>query len=81
MEDTEIKELIANAKKEGVKEFLDSPEFAQRFQPRDETSLEFEELSKTVKGFTKALKRIGKQVEKVSKKVNPDSDWECGIED
>jgi hypothetical protein len=34
-----------------------------------------------VKGLTKATKRIGKQVEKISKKQNPESDWECGLED
>ena len=81
MEDAEIKELIANAKKEGVKEFLDSPEFAQRFQPRDEVSLEFNQLLASVKADHKVLKRVCKQLEKVSKKVLPDSDWESGIED
>jgi uncharacterized protein HemX len=73
--DAEIKEIIDAAKKEAITEFLASPEFAKNYRAIKEADAEFDELAQTVKSLQRSLNRVGKQVERVTKKAMPDADW------
>lgn len=76
MMDPEIEAAIKQAKEDAIKEFLASPEFSQKYRPIDEGNVEFEAVEKTIKTLTKAFDKLGKQVQKVTLKVSPDSNYE-----
>jgi hypothetical protein len=74
--DQEIAEAIKQAKEDAIKEFLQSPEFAQKYRAIEDGNVEYEAMEKQLKTVIKAVDKLGKQVQKITLKTNPDSSYE-----